>query len=829
MESSATSKSSAITDCFEIQRIRSYAWYYTVAWTFLLIASAILTTNEYKETILKLALVEARTTINRDFIYRHWISSYGGVYAPASEKNLPDSHLSNLPERDVLTDSGRKLTLIDATQMTRQVYELAKETNIFIATGHLTSLKPTRPEHTPDPWEKESLFYFNKGGRETSKMVKINNEPFMRLMVAFIAEKSCLKCHLDTDIKEGDLLGGLSIQIPAQPLIDASHRQIFGSLVTHAIIWLLGLCINVIGARKLVSNTRIQKQTESQLHEQAHILEEEIAERQSTQESLESSEEKLKEQNYELQATDEMLRVQLAENETSQMQLKESNKNLQAIFDVSPLPIIISSFEDGIIREMNQTFSSVFGYQRDQVIGKKSIEVGIWSDTYERSQFIQALKGQEALSDFPTEIKNSSGEVRSVVLYSTATDYKNEPCLLIVFMDVTEQKRTLDELRQAQKMDVVGQLAGGVAHDFNNMLTAIIGSTEMMERYVKDNPAAAKLLKTINEAAGRSADLTAQLLSFSRKGNKMTLQVSINKTILTVIEMLEHSIDKNIRLEKRLTPEHDMVIGDPTQLQNALLNLGLNARDAMPNGGTIKFTTAIVFLDAAYSLSHGYFVQPGHYIEISVSDTGSGIPHEIINHIFEPFFTTKGIGKGTGLGLASVYGTVKEHQGSINVQSEPDLGTIFKLYLPMATGQRGTDIKLESTSKSTGGILLVDDEQLIREMGKALLEDHGYDVHLAANGEQALEVYDRERENVSLVILDVVMPVMGGKETLERLIEKYSDVKVLISSGFHQDENDDSFKKLGAVGFIQKPYRTQELYKAVDNAIHNSKYSVVSG
>lgn len=805
--------------CYQVRRIRSYAWYVTAAWTLLLLTSAVLTINGHKETLTKLALTEARAAIGRDFLYRHWGLSHGGVYAPVTEKNPPNPYLSHFYERDISTPSGRKLTLINPDYMTRQVYELAKETGIIIGTGRLTSLNPIRSENAPDLWEKKVFDSFEEGTREASEMVLINGQPFMRLMRALITERSCLKCHAVQGYKEGDVRGGISVTLPAQPLIDATRKQITGSLAAHGLIWLLGLSMTGLGSRQLIRSAMTQKQVEIELQEQALRLEEEIADRQATQDSLQESDVKLQEQNYELQATEEMLRVQLGEYEISQMLLKESNSNLQVIFDVSPLPIIISSYDNGIVRDINRTFCDAFGYKRNDAIGMTGFDLGIWNDISERQIFIRAMDKQRGVSDYPVEIRNARGEVRSIRMYSNPIEFKGERCLLVVFMDVTDQKQTEDELRQAQKMDVVGQLAGGVAHDFNNMLTAIIGSAEMMERYVKDNPAQAKLLGTIQEAAGRSADLTGQLLAFSRKGSTMTVQLWINKTILSVIGLLERTIDKNIRIETRLTAVHDMVIGDPTQLQNALLNLGINARDAMPDGGTITYSTATVLLDSTYCGSHGSHIHPGHYVEISVSDTGTGIKKEIIEHIFEPFFTTKEIGKGTGLGLAAVYGSVKEHQGSINVYSETGLGTVFKLYLPLAGEQISTDIPLEKVHCGSGGILLVDDERLIREMGQALLEEHGYLVYLAENGAQALEVYEREREHIAVVILDVVMPVMGGKEALQRLTAAYPDVKVLISSGFHQDETNDSFIKLGAIGFIQKPYRTRELFKVVDGAM----------
>lgn len=806
-------------DCFQIRRIRNYAWFITVGWTLLLLASAVLSYNGDKEALSNLALTEARTAIDRDILYRSWGSSHGGVYAPVSEKNSPNPYLSHLPERDIHTPSGRKLTLINPAYMTRQVYELAKGNNAFTYTGHLTSLNPIRPENAPDAWEKRALHAFEKGNREINELIQIDGQPFMRLIRAFVTEKSCLKCHADQGYKEGDIRGGLSVIMAVQPLKNAYRKHTLDSMATHVLVWLLGLCLTVLGAQQLIRTARAQKQTETKLQAQTLRLEQEIAERQGIQEALQNSEEKLVVQNDELQATGEILRVQLDEYEISQRLLKESNSNLQAIFEVSPLPIFISSYNDGTIKTINGTFSDAFGYQRDEIIGKTSIELGIWTDLSERRHFIRFINEQHGISGYPAEMKNNRGEVRSIRLFSTAIDYTNERCLLIVIMDVTDQKRLENELRQAQKMDVVGQLAGGVAHDFNNMLTAIIGSAEMMERYVKDHPAQAKLLKTIQEAARRSAVLTAQLLAFSRKGNKLTVQIWINKTIQSVIDILERTIDKSIRLETRLTAKFDLVIGDPSQLQNALLNLGINARDALKNGGVITYATATVFLDTAYCESHGTHLHAGNYLEISVSDTGIGIKKEDLEHIFDPFFTTKEIGKGAGLGLAAVYSIVKEHRGSINVFSEPGTGTVFKLYLPLADEQQIGTISPHLTRNASGGVLLVDDEQLIRETGKALLEDHGFQVFLAEDGRQALEVYDREREHISLVIMDVVMPVMSGKDALKLLSSTYPDIKVLISSGFHQDENYDTFIKLGAVGFIRKPYRSQELFKAVDEAI----------
>lgn len=386
-------------------------------------------------------------------------------------------------------------------------------------------------------------------------------------------------------------------------------------------------------------------------------------------------------------------------------------------------------------------------------------------------------------------------------------------------LDAAEQKRLEERLRQTQKMEVIGQLAGGVAHDFNNMLTAILGSAELMEPYVMENPTATKLLANIKKAASRSADLTGQLLAFSRKGQKKDVRVCIETTIHEVISLLERTIDKNITLETRLIAKDTCVTGDPSLLQNALLNLGVNARDAMPEGGVITFTTANVELDSSYCESSVFNITPGPYIEIAVSDAGTGITKENIQHVFEPFFTTKEVGKGTGLGLAAVYGTITDHLGSINIYSEPGIGTVFKIYLPLSGDKKTVVPSADELIRGSGGILLVDDEEILRDVGKSLLEELGYRVYLAEDGEQALEVYARHKKEISLVILDMLMPRMGGKETLVRLMDEFPDIRVLISSGFHQERTVDELVKLGARGFLQKPYIKQELGKAVAEAI----------
>lgn len=542
--------------------------------------------------------------------------------------------------------------------------------------------------------------------------------------------------------------------------------------------------------------------------------------------ALKAVEEQLREQVAEfivthdqLLATEEMLRVQIDGYETTQKLLNASNLYLQTIFDVSPLAIVVSSFPSGVIRKINRTCSDIFGYSEEFALGKNGVELGLWSGNAARDHFFGQLHERRGVSGFATDIKTIQGENRSVLLYSTLMDFKDEHCVLTVALDVTEQKLMEEQIRQTQKMDVIGQLAGGVAHDFNNMLTAILGAAELLEPYVCGNPSAAKMLGNIQKAASRSADLTGQLLSFSRKGQKNCVQTCINTTIHEVISLLERTIDKKISLETRLLAKQACVVGDPALLQNALLNLGVNARDAMPDGGVISFTSANVDLDSRYCRSSSFTITPGPYIEITVSDNGTGISEDIVKHVFEPFFTTKAVGKGTGLGLAAVYGTVTDHHGCISLFSEPGTGTVFKIYLPLSHDKEMRESCNQELIYGSEGILLVDDEEVLREVGKSMLESLGYRVYLAEDGQQALDTYAREEDNISLVILDLLMPRMGGKETLRRLMESYPGISVLILSGFSQESTVNDLEKLGAKGFLRKPYLCQELSTAIASAI----------
>ena len=388
--------------------------------------------------------------------------------------------------------------------------------------------------------------------------------------------------------------------------------------------------------------------------------------------------------------------------------------------------------------------------------------------------------------------------------------------------DITDHKRTEDELKSAedqlrhsQKMEAFGQLAGGIAHDFNNMINVILGAAQLMELDLKDQDSDAKRrVDMVIDASKRAAELTRQLLTFARKGKYTIAPINVHEVIASVVRLINHTFDKRIRVVERLNARSAVIMADYAQLQNALLNLAINARDAMPDGGVVAFETATVGPAAGIGDTQHGEIAPGSFLRLRVGDTGCGMDKKTKSRVFEPFFTTKGPGKGTGLGLASVYGTVKNFSGMIEFDSAPGAGTRFTLFLPLAVKIVDKKDELPSGSvKKAPRILIVEDDDDVSRVLVEMLENLGYEAYSCKDGKAAIEYYTVNYASIDLCIVDLVLPRMSGHECINRF------KRINPSSGYNLATDTQQIIIKGIAGFIQKPYQSEELALAVSKAL----------
>lgn len=508
----------------------------------------------------------------------------------------------------------------------------------------------------------------------------------------------------------------------------------------------------------------------------------------------------------------------ITERKEAEKKHKETRDFLEKIIETSVDGILINDAKGDII-SVNKAIEKMSGFKKEEIINQHTAWL-IPPDKRLRDKIKREIipklfsEGSVAYNSL-WQRKDGTKidiELTSAMIKDEKGDYIGG---VSIVRDITEKKSLEHQLLQSQKMETIGTLAGGVAHDFNNILGGILGYASFIKTLIKEENKIYKYVNIIEHSAVRAADLTSQLLSFSRGGRYEIKPIDINKTINETLRILYSSIDKSISIGTKLSPRLLSVKGDVNQMQQVFLNLFVNARDAMPGGGTLQIETKNVYLDESFCKIH-LGAKPGQYVYIAVSDKGIGMNQETLDRIFEPFFSTKEQGEGTGLGLSVVYGIIKNHEGYINVYSELGKGSIFKIYLPASAEPVLEEEEAEiGNVKGKESILVIDDEMVIRDLIKEGLEDLGYTVLTAEDGHTGVSLYKEKAGETDLIILDLILPKMSGKITYEKLKEIDPQVTVLLSSGYSQKGQAQELLDQGVQGFIQKPFRLKELAREI--------------
>lgn len=504
--------------------------------------------------------------------------------------------------------------------------------------------------------------------------------------------------------------------------------------------------------------------------------------------------------------------VDITEHRKAEESLRASEECFRQFFENEPGYCYIVSPEK-VILDVNRCALVAMGYTKDELVGK-SLDVIYAPESGEKVKEIFSRFLQNGfVQDEELTVVASDGRKLTVLLSSSQVRDKDGTPLYSVSVqrDVTEYKRLEEQFRQAQKLEAIGHLAGGMAHDFNNILNVILGYSELSLRFLGPEQPLYNNIRNIKEAADRAASLVRQLLAFSRKQPLRPKIVDLNDLLKRLDDMLRRLIGENIDLAIVKGKDLGMVRADPGQIEQIIMNLVVNARQAMPNGGRLTIETANIEIDEEYTKRHAEIGQ-GPHVMIAVKDTGCGMDRDTLSRIFEPFFTTKELGRGTGLGLSTVYGIVKQSGGSIWVDSEPGSGAIFKIYLPFVTEESTPVVKLQE--KIIGGderILLAEDDPAVRVLVKESLESLGYRVRVACDGNDALLAIEGEKWVPNLVITDVVMPGMNGKALAEHLAKIRPDLKVLYISGYTDNAIIPQGVPNPGIHFLEKPFSTYKL------------------
>ena len=511
------------------------------------------------------------------------------------------------------------------------------------------------------------------------------------------------------------------------------------------------------------------------------------------------------------------------ERQPAEDALSVSEARYRRLFETAQDGILILDGQSGLITDVNPFLVSLLDYPREEFIGRTLWDIGPFRNIEASKAAFRELQGKGYVRYENLPLEARSGRLVNVEFVSNSYGVNGKSVIQCNIRDITARRHAgqVDErLRQSQKMEAVGQLAGGIAHDFNNLLSVILGYCELLEEQVAPDDSNWRMVEQIHSAGTRAAVLTRQLLAFSRRQVLRPVVLDLNRLVTGMESMLRRLIGEDIEIAISLLPGLGRVKVDPTQIEQILMNLAVNARDAMPGGGTITIDTTNVELDDSHARPHAE-VKPGSYVVLAMSDTGVGMDSETQARIFEPFFTTKQAGKGTGLGLSTVYGIVKQSGGYIYAHSEAGRGTTFKVYLPCAEGEAET-IRQEETLPIHGGretILLVEDNAPLRALTREMLKGFGYTVLDSGRPFEAIRIAEQHEGPIALLITDIVMPEVNGRALAEKLTAVRPEMKVLYTSGYEDDACVEQGKLEAGCRLLEKPFTRGTLAKRIRNLL----------
>lgn len=537
----------------------------------------------------------------------------------------------------------------------------------------------------------------------------------------------------------------------------------------------------------------------------------------------------VRERTQELVTANEKLKQEIEERTRAQHALRISEEQFSKAFNASPMPMAIITWPDGKFQTANASFVTLTGYTSDQLAESTTDQLRLWEDAAGRKTV--TLETDKPIRNLSCTLRRKDGTFRNTILWAEPITLLSGPCVLLIIEDVTEQLKLEGQLRQAQKMEAVGRLAAGVAHEFNNILTIIQGHAGLLRAMPTDPKTVAESTARICQACQRAATLTKQLLAFSRKQPLQFNPVNLVALLQSTQKMLSRLMGERYQLQVESPPDLPPIRADEGSVEQIVLNLALNARDSMPDGGTIRIQTTLVTMDDSVVRKNPE-AHPGKYVCLAVTDTGCGIKPELLNRIFDPFFTTKEAGKGTGLGLSTTHGIVQQHKGWIEVVSQVGVGSTFKVYLPVWEEKTVENPKPEEPHKpieqngAGEAVLLVEDETNVRELARKTLEQCGYHVLEAGDAPQALRLWEKAHKRIKLLVADIVLPNgMSGRELAKVLMQKDPQLRVVYTSGYGPDIVKDDPTVFSAGNFLPKPFDAEALLTAVKRELESQPVS----